>query len=84
MPRKGETNHKDATGHRFGELVVVARVGTIDYGRGSRCSQKCPIYSCICAKMHLENRSRNSLRVTGDRTQCKACRRERLAFRAGK
>lgn len=77
MAKKGETNHKDILGVPFGDLVVIERVGTADYSAG-KSRRKCPIFKLMCSRGHFEQRSGNSLRATGAKTQCKACRRMRL------
>lgn len=77
MAKKGETNHKDILGHPYGELVVVERVGTKNYSRGKQ-RALCPVFRLVCSRGHFEERSGNSLRATGDKTQCKVCRRMRL------
>jgi hypothetical protein len=81
MAKKGETNHKDILGKSYGELVVQSRIGTKTYSAG-RTSRKCPVFRLLCPRGHFEERSGNSLRHTGDKTQCKVCRRERALFDA--
>jgi hypothetical protein len=61
-------------GRRFGELVAVKHLGSRVFGR-----RKCrmSIWQLTCDRGHIDERSLESLRVTGSKTKCKECRLEK-------
>lgn len=56
----------------FGQLRVTARTGTRVY-RGRTRNRLTSIWTLVCPKGHTERRTRISLCVTGNKTQCKLC-----------
>lgn len=65
---------RDLTGHQFGELTVVERVGTKVYpARRNRPRMTSPLWGVTCHVGHSDSRSSASLKISGDEAKCKEC-----------
>lgn len=66
-------NRVDITGQIFGELTAIRCVGVRRMGRDRKSREW--LMGCRKVKDHTEVRTLASLRLTGDHTSCKCCRR---------
>ncbi len=70
----GMANQVDITLQEFGELRAIRCVGVRRAGKDRRRREW--LFECI-EKQHPDIRTLTSVRVTGEKTACKQCRKER-------
>jgi hypothetical protein len=69
------TFRKKYVGNQYGELQVIADIGNHVYKYTDGSKATTPLLKLTCKLGHTEERTAISLRITGDNTQCKTCRR---------